>query len=73
MATRQKKRGFALFKKTKLKEVARKGGLSAQKSRKVHKLTASERSRGGKKSSGNFKYRSQRAAKQAGRKGGSKR
>lgn len=64
-----RKQGFAAMTEEKRKEIARKGGHAVQSRGVAHKLSYEERSRGGKQSSGNFKFRPE-AAKEAGRKGG---
>lgn len=46
--TIQSKGGKASAAKQDMKELGRKGGQTAQKSGKAHRLTAAERSRGGK-------------------------
>ncbi|HAT03512.1 MAG TPA: stress-induced protein [Candidatus Magasanikbacteria bacterium] len=64
-----KKQGFASMSVEKRKEIARKGGKAAHIKGVAYVLTSADRSKGGTKSSGNFKYRPE-AAKEAGRKGG---
>ncbi|MFA6427686.1 MAG: stress-induced protein [Candidatus Magasanikbacteria bacterium] len=66
---KEKKQGFLSMTVKQRQAIARKGGQSAHATGKAHKLTFEERSKGGQKSQGNFKYRPE-AAKEAGRKGG---
>ncbi|PLX26281.1 hypothetical protein C0581_04710 [Candidatus Parcubacteria bacterium] len=64
-----KKQGFATMSPEKRKEIARKGGMTAHSKGSAYKLTSSDRSKGGAKSSGNFKHNPE-LAREAGRKGG---
>ncbi|MBT3539185.1 stress-induced protein [Candidatus Parcubacteria bacterium] len=64
-----KKQGFATMSSEKRKEIARKGGVAAHTKGSAYKLTSADRSKGGAKSSGNFKYNPD-LAREAGKKGG---
>lgn len=70
MAQEKSKRGLASADEETRREVSKMGGKASQQSGHAHKLTDEERSRGGRRSSGNFANRPKEEVSEIGRRGG---